>query len=257
MARCLLTYCLTFKHTVTTSSICRQTIDTPILLLKNIKMIFEGKATYNLNRKSTMNIMRTRGRQGSIVNGHTLPRTGFWVFFNYADISLLIFKLSSTLIPTGVTIYGSRYFKAKFLKKTYLSRLSCPSWPVPAVLFKLTCPAALSWLSCHGCLVPVVLIRLSWLPAMESLSRLFCTQPSCPCSSYPVFCLLTRLFCPDSPVPAVLSRMSCPGCLFPIHLSRISCLGCSTTFVLSWLSYPSWQSSSTILSQRSCCGCPI
>ncbi len=75
------------------------------------------------------------------------------------------------------------------------SRLSCLSYPVPAVMFRLFCLGCLSW--------PY--------------------YPSC----------LLWLFCPSSPVPAFLSWLSRPGCLVLAALSQLSYNSCPVLFVLS------------------------
>ncbi len=91
---------------------------------------------------------------------------------------------------------------------SFMNRLSCPSCPIPAVLFQLPCPGRLvhcfpdatvmSWQSCHLC------------PFQAQVSRLTC-QPTCP-------------DCPDPgfPVPAVPSRR--PLSTATVVSSRLSCL---------------------------------
>jgi hypothetical protein len=94
--------------------------------------------------------------------------------------------------------------KAGRLVSTHGSRLSCPGYPVPAVL-----SAVLSQLSSPSCPVPgctVLCCHVLVLAIPSSLPYPICTVSS----------LLN-----GSPVPTVMSWLSCPSCL--VFLSRFSC----------------------------------
>ncbi len=101
-----------------------------------------------------------------------------------------------------------------------LSRLSCPSCPVPTGLYQLSftvCSPALSRLSCPGYTVPAVL-------SSAVLFLLSCyVLHSLPCRGCHATAILS-----SCPVLVVLSSLSCLGChptpSCPVQLSCTSCL---------------------------------
>jgi hypothetical protein len=118
-----------------------------------------------------------------------------------------------------------------------LSRLSCPSSPVP----NSPVSAVLTFLLCFG---RTVLSVLS-LPSCPRCHVL--TIVSCPDSHFPA--LRSGLSCPGSLILAVLSPLSCPG-------SPVSCPGCIVLAVLSSLSPPG-SLVSAVQSRLSCPGFPV
>jgi hypothetical protein len=71
------------------------------------------------------------------------------------------------------------------------SQLSCPTYPVPSVMFWISCPSSLS---CPACTIPTVF------------------------SSCPGPAVLPRLSCPSYPAPAFLSTALLPPCpVFVLH----------------------------------------
>jgi hypothetical protein len=125
------------------------------------------------------------------------------------------------------------------VEKSDLSLLSFPSYPVPDVLSKTSCPdsSVLSWLSCPSC-----------PPASAALPR-----PHWPLLSWHhchVLAVLSSLYFPRSPVQTVcrayLSRLSCPGCPFPDVLSQLSCPSVPVPDNMSQMQSLDWHSCSSL-----------
>ncbi len=143
----------------------------------------------------------------------------------------------------------------------------------------MSCPAFLSWLFCHNYPIPAVIFKLSCpRPPVTVVLALLPVPPFCPwrhvmavlssrvwlyysdhplqmlSSSYPVpavmFQLSSTTLVPSSFVSAVLFWLSCSDCLVLSILSRLSCPGCPFLAVLSqrsslmscsWLSPRGWK----------------
>ncbi len=157
--------------------------------------------------------------------------------------------------------------------------LSCPSYPVLAVLFML---------SCYGCPASAVQSQLFCprCPSLTILSRPFCPSfpdscyrvLSCPlypvlvvnvtfwlsCHSYPVqlfftvfpvLFILSWLYYHGYPALTVLSKPSCP-CVLSV-LSSLPPLGCPVHIILSRLSRPASPVPAVSLAVSLAFGCAI
>jgi hypothetical protein len=130
---------------------------------------------------------------------------------------------------------------------------------VPSRLFSLDCPmsipdcsllAGLCLLSCPGFPLPAVLSRLSFSGCLVLTVHFWL---SCPDRRVPD--ALSRLFCPGCPALAGLSRLSCPGC--PVSAVLAVLCDCSFLAVLSWMSCTGYLVPLSCPSWLSCPGFPV
>ncbi len=146
-----------------------------------------------------------------------------------------------------------------------LSRMNCPSHPVPTILPRLSCPATLvpfflSRLSCRSCPVLAVMFWPSY----------FLFPPRLTCLSCPVSAVLSCLAYQGCPVSVVLSKLACPVIFWPYCrlfpalavLPWLFCTNCllqlSCPAVFCLLPVPALLSPSSpvsVLSRLSCPGC--